>query len=386
MAYEPEFADHASRRAGAQADAPRQQRPARGRRSADRAVPAANAAAAAGERPDDKSLSSYYVSYFFGEDRARTLLTGAGIVKEAGPLPATIAKLDFWRLLLTNINLTDDESHGCAPDRLPKSSFSVIFAAVNQMDTLLEGLQRYAELIPVLRAGITANVGYGADGVRLNFDFPAESEVMAERRERYLELIAMVFHCMLLWVTAEDLRPVRVRLSTRLSDKDGSMVSGLAASQTRSGFGLTIVYDKADMATPLGRRKYTRWGAHDLAAFEGLMERTLSCASPPTSPTVEKLAHLLGNGELSRPDAAKALGMSPATLQRRLSRAGTSFRELSKEIRRRKLVSLLSTDGRLDDIAAELGWSDRRSLWRSCQDWLGASPSQYRAGLRSSQS
>jgi AraC-like DNA-binding protein len=150
--------------------------------------------------------------------------------------------------------------------------------------------------------------------------------------------------------------------------------------------GLTIVYDKADMAVPLGRRKYTTWAAHDLTAFEGLMERTFSRTRPQQSPTVEKLANLLGNGEMSRPDAAKALGMSTATLQRRLSMAGTSFRELSRDIRRRKLVSLLSTDGRLDDIAAELGWSDRRSLWRSCHEWLGASPSQFRAGLRSSPS
>lgn len=392
MAYEPELAGPASRRS--RTDATRQQRAARGRpehrrtdagpSSADRTSPKPPAASA--ECPDDRSLSSYYVSNFFGEKRARTLLMGAGLVKGDEPLPATIAKLDFWRLLLTNINLTDDEGHGCTPDRLPKSSFSVIFAAVNQMDTLLEGLQRYAELIPVLRTGIAVSVGHGSDGVHLSFDFPGESEVMAERRERYLELIAMVFHCVLLWETAEDLRPVRVRLSARLSDRDGSMVSGLAANQTRSGFGLTVVYDKADLATPLGRRKYTRWGAHDLTAFEGLMERTISHASPPSSPTVEKLAHLLGNGELSRPDAAKALGMSPATLQRRLSLAGTSFRELSKDIRRRKLASLLATDGRLDDIAAELGWSDRRSLWRSCQDWLGASPSQYRAGLRSSRS
>lgn len=394
MAYEPEFASQASRPSRGRAEAPRQTRVAgaqperhrseAGRRAADRTPPKAPAAGVG--PPDNRSLSSYYVSNFFGEERARTLLMGAGTVKGTEPLPATIAKLDFWRLLLTNINLTDDEGHGCTPDRLPKSSFSVIFAAVNQMDTLLEGLERYAELIPVLRTGIVVSVGHGSDGVHLNFDFPGESEAMAERRERYLELIAMVFHCVLLWETAEDLRPVRVRLSSRLSDRDGSMVSGLAANQTRSGFGLTIVYDKADLATPLGRRKYTRWGAHDLTAFEGLMERTISHTSPPTSPTVEKLAHLLGNGDLSRPDAAKALGMSPATLQRRLSLAGTSFRELSKDIRRRKLVSLLSTDGRLDDIAAELGWSDRRSLWRSCHEWLGASPSQYRAGLRSSPS
>lgn len=358
-----------------------------GRRRHGRAVPLpSDAPAASFERPDDRSLSSYYVSNFFGEDRARTLLVDAGIVKGDEPLPATIAKLDFWRLLLVNINLTDDEGHGCTPDRLPKSSFSVIFAAVNQMDTLWEGLQRYAELIPVLRTGIEVSVAHGAGGVHLNFDYPSAPGVMAERRERYLELIATVFHCMLLWVTAQDLRPVRARLSTLLSDADGSMVSGLAASQTRSGAGLTLVYDKADMNMPLGRRKYTRWGAHDLTAFEGLMERTLSRPSPQTSATVEKLASLLGHGELSRPDAARALGMSTATLQRRLSLAGTSFRELSKDIRRRKLVSLLATDGRLDDIAAELGWSDRRSLWRSCHEWLGASPSQYRAGLRASPS
>ena len=70
--------------------------------------------------------------------------------------------------------------------------------------------------------------------------------------------------------------------------------------------------------------------------------------------------------------------MSVATLQRRLREAGTNFRELSKEVRREKLVSLLATDGNLDDIAMELGLSERRSLWRTCHEWLGVSPTQYR--------
>jgi AraC-like DNA-binding protein len=105
----------------------------------------------------------------------------------------------------------------------------------------------------------------------------------------------------------------------------------------------------------------------------------------PESAIVSRLRHVLNRENLSQQEIARAFGMSVATLQRRLAESGHSFREVSRQIRVEKLRSLLATDSSLDDIAVQVGFSERRSLWRACQDWLGVSPAGYRRMLRMNQ-
>lgn len=325
-------------------------------------------------------LSARYVTNFFGRSCALKLISSAGLKNDAGNLPGSFSKATFWQLCLDNINITNDEGHGITKQPLPKSAWGVIFAAINQMETVGQGVRRFAELVQIVPAGITVTVGYGDTGVHLNFD-ASETPADVERMERYIEVIAMVFHCALLWITAAPIAPVHVRLSSLLDEEDGSMLSSLTKTYARRGSGVTIVYDCDDMLLPLGVRKYRYW-SNETAAF---FEFDAKPHSPPVqqaSPTAERVRRLLAERDLAQPEAASAMAMSVATLQRHLREEGTSFRELSKEVRRDKLISLLATDGNLDDIAVELGFSERRSLWRSCHDWLGVSPTQYRMHQR----
>lgn len=327
--------------------------------------------------PPVDAVSAHYVENFFGKARAWSLLAGAGKCDAEGSFPAFVTRRDFWQLCLKNINAQDDEGHGCTSRPLAKSTWQMIFSAVNQMDNLAEGLRQFAELVPTVRAGMTVSVGYGRHGIHLNFT-AAEEPADAERFERYLENLALVFHCALLWFTDHPIRPVQIRLSSLLDDADGSLLTGLAPVLTRQGEGVTMVYDRDDALLPLGIRKYQHWSI-ETKAFEEL------CASAPAerdtgaaSAVVDQVRHFVATRALTLQQIAPLLGMSIATLQRRLREAGTSFRNVSREVRCEKLMSLLATDIDLDDVAEELGLSERRSLWRTCQEWLGVSPSEYR--------
>jgi AraC-like DNA-binding protein len=136
------------------------------------------------------------------------------------------------------------------------------------------------------------------------------------------------------------------------------------------------------MDLPLGVRKYQHWSS-ETKAFEDLC-LTVPFGMRPgaSSAVVDEVRNLVATRALTLNEAAAVVGMSNATLQRRLHEAGTCFRSISKEARCAKLVSLLSTDLDFDDVAEELGLSERRSLWRTCQDWLGVSPSEYRRAHR----
>ena len=321
------------------------------------------------------ALSIGYVTNFFGVERAGLLLNDAGLLDGAVALPPTVSRLDFWQLCLNNVNLCDDEGHGCTPCRLPKSTWTVIFSAVNQMETLGDGLRRFAELVPLIQSGVVVTVGYGDSGIHLNF---GSTDIrLDERFEQYLELMALVFHCVLLWVTAARIEPVQMRLSSLLPEADGSILAGLTTERVRQGRGVTLVYARNDMSLPLGVRKYQYW-SNETKVFQQLCSTWQPDSVRLPSAIVETVGNLVATRGLTLEQIASIMGMSIATLQRRLREAGTGFREIAKDMRCRKMLSLLATDINFDDVAEELGLSERRSLWRICHEWLGVSPSEYR--------
>lgn len=77
--------------------------------------------------------------------------------------------------------------------------------------------------------------------------------------------------------------------------------------------------------------------------------------------------------------AARILGLSPRTLQRRLDENGTAFEQILDD-RRRILATTWLSGGptRVTDIAMMLGYSDPSHFNRAFQRWEGLSPMEYR--------
>lgn len=84
----------------------------------------------------------------------------------------------------------------------------------------------------------------------------------------------------------------------------------------------------------------------------------------------------LGSGDCSRQSIARALGLHPRTLQRRLEAEGLRFDTLLDGVRQELLLTLSSRHAALPlgQIAAMLGYSEQSALSRSCQRWFGCSP------------
>ena len=322
-------------------------------------------------------LSLAYVEDYFGRERAHALLATVGLVAPDDALPDRIRKVDFWQVCVDSILASGDEAHGSTRRPVPKSTFGAIYSAVNQMDTVGDGFRRLAELMPLSPAEITVAVGHGRDLVHLHFAYASGVEV-TPRLERYLESCILVFHCVLLWIAARPVVPVHVRLAGVLDAGDGSLLAGIGAASSRQGNGVTLSYTRADMDVPLGARKYQVWAAHETSTFLAWIAEAGRPVATASSEDVDRLRALLSRRSLDQDEAARVLAVSPATLRRRLARAGTTFRDVSRDVRRERLIALLGTNESLDDVAAQLGFSDRRSLWRTCKEWLGMSPSEWR--------
>lgn len=81
----------------------------------------------------------------------------------------------------------------------------------------------------------------------------------------------------------------------------------------------------------------------------------------------------------------KELGMSTRALQRALSEAGTSFRDVLDDVRNQQALRYLSASTYSDgEITFLLGFENPRSFYRAFRAWNKMSPGEYREAARSS--
>lgn len=79
-------------------------------------------------------------------------------------------------------------------------------------------------------------------------------------------------------------------------------------------------------------------------------------------------------------EVARSIGMSNRSLQRRLSEAGTTYRQLVDDTRRTEVLRLLEhTDASIEAVALTTGFTDPSSLHRAFHRWTGTTPARWRA-------
>ena len=87
---------------------------------------------------------------------------------------------------------------------------------------------------------------------------------------------------------------------------------------------------------------------------------------------------LCSSGIPTLDDVAKALGVSPRTLQRRLADNGLTFTKVLSEVQFVTARHLLTEQQKLAEVARKLGYSDPGSFTRAFERWTGMSPQKYR--------
>ena len=109
-----------------------------------------------------------------------------------------------------------------------------------------------------------------------------------------------------------------------------------------------------------------------------LIERRERTAPRPHSAAAQ-VREALAQGVIDQKRAATLLDMSVATLRRRLTEEGTSFRDLRRDALNETAKALLEKRRAITDIADQLGFSDFRSFSRAFRDWNGLTPKAYQS-------
>jgi AraC-like DNA-binding protein len=132
--------------------------------------------------------------------------------------------------------------------------------------------------------------------------------------------------------------------------------------------------DPAGAFTWLGRRA----GARAAAEVERLVDE--AAGAPPITATLRTWLRPRA-GECRLEDAARELGCSPRSLQRRLDAEGTTFQKQLDDARVSAAIPLiLDSEVKLAAIAAKLGFSSLPAFSRLFRRVTGRSPSAFRAG------
>ncbi len=122
-------------------------------------------------------------------------------------------------------------------------------------------------------------------------------------------------------------------------------------------------------------------------ALDAWLDRcTTPLAAPADRPASRQVAALLGERlplpEADERAAARLLGVSPRTLQRRLADEGTGFRHLLDAARAQHAVQALLGGGpSLADLSADVGFGEQSSLCRAFRRWTGHAPLALRERL-----
>ncbi len=286
---------------------------------------------------------------------------------------------DCWRLIVANQNAIHEESHLMSTRPLKRGTTRVIFSSLGHCQNLEEGLRTLAE---------TYNIVHGGDYNFVRRHGNTLSYVVDDRDFHYrvkpsafaIEFALLKIHCAVSFLAGRPLRLVRMATKRQqlpahnhhLNLFDTRVVAGsdvyelaYLAEQAEMPF---QVADEIDIAGNIY--------AHYLSLLQNRRRDTCDDAF------VQRVVHKIEQGSAQKgtrnqETVAADIGMSVATLRRRLSEQGTSFRQLLDKVNSEQAVNELHEQLPPADVAEKLGYSDIRSFKRAFKRWYGVSPAAY---------
>ena len=314
-----------------------------------------------------------YLALLIGPAAAADLLADLPPDSDVAP------SMRFLNACLDHMRRSGDEGLG-GTVRVAPGTFGMMIAAAAQGDTFGDALRRFAAAAPVLRPDLTVRFNRSRRGPVLTFGYVGARD---PRRDLALEIFALTAHCGFRWLTGRRLAATFLQVASPAPPIGPTLLRPvICATALRKGREVVVGYAARDAAAPLLPVKYQHWAAHELGEFNALLEEAaqdLAAAAAPVTPDiVARVRATIPVANWDETAVARALGMSTATLRRRLAEAGASFRAIASDLRRQAAASRLATGDSLEEIAAQLGFSDVRSLRRACHSWFGMGPAAYR--------
>jgi AraC-like DNA-binding protein len=311
------------------------------------------------------------------------LARAAGLAGDAlDPLPESLAAQDYVALLAAGAELARDPHFGLhVGERVRLGTYSVyglILLACANFAQALEQTQRYEQLAHDLgrsRLAVDPAVDTVAGIATYSWTshFPDASRHLAESVFAGIRSFGS-------WLAGRPLAPIHLAFAHR-SDADPAEYARVLGMVPEFGADAHLAsFDAALLAMPVPNADAGMYPVLQQHAERLLREREdererHGIVAQVRAAVIRNLAH----DRVRLASIALELGLSPRTLQRKLSEAGASFQQVLDAARHALAQDYLRQRGlSLADIAFLLGYQEQSAFTHAFREWSGLNPGAWR--------
>ena len=318
-----------------------------------------------------------------GVDRAE-VLADVGLAADAleGDDMATLPFGDYFRIRsYIAARVRDETCHMSARQLLPGST-DFVMGHLPPEGTLADAMEIVARSYNLLHGGEFNTVEVSEAGAVFCIDdssFPYTMQSIDDQLLFSMEAILLFLHGLLMLVApyqaAKGLKSVSVRRDAQRGPAPHLDIwtMGVAFGAPR----YELAYGPEAVSTRVRFPSADKLTAEAIERqIQQIIERGPGHDTRDDS-IVDAAHDLIASGLAEQSAVAKALGVSPATLRRRLTEEGQTFRGLRRDTLDGVAKELLRTDHGVAAVADRLGFSDVRSFNRAFKLWNGVTPKAF---------
>ncbi|MEL7486119.1 MAG: helix-turn-helix domain-containing protein [Pseudomonadota bacterium] len=288
---------------------------------------------------------------------------------------------DYYRIQHHFAQRLGDETVNLSPRHLSLGSTDLVLANIEGCENLLEAMQAIARSYNLLHGGQYNFIERKRDTIDYVVDDRAFPYTMSDNDDYIffvMECVLIFFHCMLLLIAPDHASFAVRRLSIRRARGVGQL-RHLSYWRAPIRFGAEryrIQFNREWVLKPFtAPPPHLTSNALYLKIVEAVSDR--GSDTHTTQTTAAAVRSALSTGIVEQTQIALQLGVSVATLRRRLSEEGESFRQLRRDALNDAAKHLLSSGRSVEEAANELGFSECRSFNRAFRDWNGVTPKRF---------
>ena len=283
----------------------------------------------------------------------------------------------LWHIIA---DLLDDEFFAMGRRPMRRGSFTMLCHAIINSDTLERAMLRALRFMRLVVDDVEGELRRDDSCANVVLtDMPAERggpRPAAAQVFLYATFLVML-HGLACWLIGKRIPllkvyfrspqpPFSAELKTLFSDN-------VQFEQEHSGFSFDAKYlDMRNIRDEAAMKRFLRNAPanflvkyKDLNSLSARVRRHLRDMEPTDWP--------------SFPALAQQMGLSPATLRRRLDSEGHSYRGLIDSMRKDLAMALLNDSAlSIGEVAEKLGFTEYSSFYRAFRQWTGASPRAFR--------
>ncbi|HEX7114592.1 MAG TPA: AraC family transcriptional regulator ligand-binding domain-containing protein, partial [Steroidobacter sp.] len=273
---------------------------------------------------------------------------------------ASVSLADYFRILERLSIAAHDESWGLSARPLLPGATGLVLGNLAGCRNLFEAMKAVANAYNLLHGGTYNRVELRDDRVVYiidDSDFPYTLPTDSEQVCFTMECVLMFLHGMLSMISQSDLHSLLMRVQTKRAQPangNGYMAFWPATIGWRSRH-FALHYDLAAFSLPIRHEGLSLSSQAIYRHVIELIERK-QCSAPRPRGLLERLTEIFAENIYSQSAVARQLGLSVATLRRRLKEEGhPAFRTLCERARSEAAKSMLARGRHPRDVAEELG-------------------------------